>query len=336
MNPDPDVQDPSNAQNLNRYSYCLNNPLRYTDPSGCEPTDDGNPIPSGANWSDNSSLPTIDIAEVTITGKMPDQSTISLQLVSGSSLPSDPNSGVIGILSGVPLNNSGYCRIVDIDPNSVPGAGNGPTNSPQNNQTNASNFSSQSQPSSQPNPSGGITPAASTMIAKQNQPKKEYHVPQIETNGATIAWLKKLDAAFQCYDHYTIPGGTYVHGPEGGNNNNSTSTGNPDAFYMDPVMAALIARGDAGALESKNIIDVVSKIVDVVNAVKENKTNEVKITKRTQEEVMFDLSTKHGIDSTWIDGIDTFARQYRHDIIQNQKTLNIPTKQLLKEFYNSN
>jgi RHS repeat-associated protein len=34
MNPDPDVQDPSNAQNLNRYSYCLNNPLRYTDPSG--------------------------------------------------------------------------------------------------------------------------------------------------------------------------------------------------------------------------------------------------------------------------------------------------------------
>ena len=28
------VQDPSNAQGFNRYSYCLNNPLRYTDPSG--------------------------------------------------------------------------------------------------------------------------------------------------------------------------------------------------------------------------------------------------------------------------------------------------------------
>ena len=28
------VQDPSNAQGLNRYSYCLNNPLRYTDPTG--------------------------------------------------------------------------------------------------------------------------------------------------------------------------------------------------------------------------------------------------------------------------------------------------------------
>jgi len=28
------VQDPTNSQNLNRYSYCLNNPLKYTDPSG--------------------------------------------------------------------------------------------------------------------------------------------------------------------------------------------------------------------------------------------------------------------------------------------------------------
>ncbi len=32
--PDPYIQAPDNTQNLNRYSYCLNNPLRYTDPSG--------------------------------------------------------------------------------------------------------------------------------------------------------------------------------------------------------------------------------------------------------------------------------------------------------------
>ena len=34
------VQDPSNSQNFNRYAYCLNNPLRFTDPSGwqCRPT----------------------------------------------------------------------------------------------------------------------------------------------------------------------------------------------------------------------------------------------------------------------------------------------------------
>lgn len=32
--PDPYVQDPTLPQNFNRYSYCLNNPLLYRDPSG--------------------------------------------------------------------------------------------------------------------------------------------------------------------------------------------------------------------------------------------------------------------------------------------------------------
>jgi RHS repeat-associated protein len=31
---DPIVQDAGNSQNLNGYGYCLNNPLKYTDPSG--------------------------------------------------------------------------------------------------------------------------------------------------------------------------------------------------------------------------------------------------------------------------------------------------------------
>lgn len=34
LSPDPYVQAPSNPQNYNRYSYCLNNPLKYTDPDG--------------------------------------------------------------------------------------------------------------------------------------------------------------------------------------------------------------------------------------------------------------------------------------------------------------
>ena len=34
LSPDPFVQSPSDPQNYNRYSYCLNNPLKYTDPSG--------------------------------------------------------------------------------------------------------------------------------------------------------------------------------------------------------------------------------------------------------------------------------------------------------------
>ena len=34
LSPDNYIQSPDNPQNYNRYSYCLNNPLRYTDPSG--------------------------------------------------------------------------------------------------------------------------------------------------------------------------------------------------------------------------------------------------------------------------------------------------------------
>jgi RHS repeat-associated protein len=34
LSPDPTVQSPGNAQSYNRYSYCMNNPLMYTDPSG--------------------------------------------------------------------------------------------------------------------------------------------------------------------------------------------------------------------------------------------------------------------------------------------------------------
>ncbi len=34
LSPDPYVQMPDNTQNLNRYAYCLNSPLMYTDPTG--------------------------------------------------------------------------------------------------------------------------------------------------------------------------------------------------------------------------------------------------------------------------------------------------------------
>ena len=34
LSPDNFVQAPGDPQNYNRYSYCLNNPLKYTDPSG--------------------------------------------------------------------------------------------------------------------------------------------------------------------------------------------------------------------------------------------------------------------------------------------------------------
>ena len=34
LSADPHIQEPYNTQSLNRYSYVLNNPLSYTDPSG--------------------------------------------------------------------------------------------------------------------------------------------------------------------------------------------------------------------------------------------------------------------------------------------------------------
>jgi hypothetical protein len=34
LSPDPYIQAPGMTQNFNRYAYCLNNPLIYTDPSG--------------------------------------------------------------------------------------------------------------------------------------------------------------------------------------------------------------------------------------------------------------------------------------------------------------
>jgi RHS repeat-associated protein len=39
LQPDPLVPEPGNPQSLNRYSYVLNNPLRYTDPTGMYPVD---------------------------------------------------------------------------------------------------------------------------------------------------------------------------------------------------------------------------------------------------------------------------------------------------------
>ena len=41
LSPDILVQDAGNTQNYNRYSYCVNNPLAYTDPSGYEQLPDG-------------------------------------------------------------------------------------------------------------------------------------------------------------------------------------------------------------------------------------------------------------------------------------------------------
>ncbi|MDP3915637.1 MAG: RHS repeat-associated core domain-containing protein [Bacteroidota bacterium] len=59
LNADPFIQDPGSTQNYNRYSYCLNNPLRYTDYSGYT-WGIFKPFVKAAKWVWNEGLPAID------------------------------------------------------------------------------------------------------------------------------------------------------------------------------------------------------------------------------------------------------------------------------------
>ena len=55
LSPDKFLQDPTNTQNYNRYSYTLNNPLKYTDPSGWQNIPRGGNTISFFNWIDGES-----------------------------------------------------------------------------------------------------------------------------------------------------------------------------------------------------------------------------------------------------------------------------------------
>ena len=46
------VQNPSNSQNFNRYAYCMNNPLKYVDPTGWQMVGGTKPRP----WSYGNNL----------------------------------------------------------------------------------------------------------------------------------------------------------------------------------------------------------------------------------------------------------------------------------------
>ena len=59
LSPDPFVQAPNNSQSYNRYSYCMNNPLMYTDPSGYSWLGDR------WKWAQRNAVPIAGIAAIT-------------------------------------------------------------------------------------------------------------------------------------------------------------------------------------------------------------------------------------------------------------------------------
>lgn len=105
LSADPNIPDPTNPQSYNRYSYTVNNPLTYTDPTGFESCDSSggndsscdqsslqNGNSSGAGPSGSVTLPTITIDGAPYSGINPSElgppvisSAVSLDSISVSS-----------------------------------------------------------------------------------------------------------------------------------------------------------------------------------------------------------------------------------------------------------
>ncbi len=96
LSPDPVLQDPLSTQNFNRYSYCLNNPLKYTDESGefCSTLIIGAVLGGVINWAANGCEFTINGFYYFIAG-----AAIGA-LFSGTSFLTTPAIATCGLLEG--------------------------------------------------------------------------------------------------------------------------------------------------------------------------------------------------------------------------------------------
>jgi len=111
LSPDNNIQDPYNSQNLNRYSYCVNNPLKYNDPTGLNIY---NIRPE--NWGKflaqvDAGLPFEDLAGM--YGDLVWDDNLNSQFILGSSSGGGNNS-YKGSISGPQIENSDWKRLESI------------------------------------------------------------------------------------------------------------------------------------------------------------------------------------------------------------------------------
>ena len=101
VSPDDVTPDYTNPQDLNRYSYVQNNPLKYTDPTGHKVVlgeDDGGnliEVDNNGNVSPNGSQPGLTI--VFVVGQSTDDYTLSLTLGVSYAIPGFAFSGEVGV-----------------------------------------------------------------------------------------------------------------------------------------------------------------------------------------------------------------------------------------------
>ncbi len=112
LSADPYIQAPDNTQNLNRYSYCLNNPLRYSDPSGeWIPFVIGAVIGGiqGAMIGDQAGLKGLGLIGATLAGAGLGS------LTAGAGTSAAASSGVIvGAIAGGAINGAGFGLVAGI------------------------------------------------------------------------------------------------------------------------------------------------------------------------------------------------------------------------------
>ena len=94
------IPNPANPQSLNRYAYTLNNPLRYTDPSGHIPIPPGilNGLQSAVNWLDARYFFPADLAAsaLIVTTNFVSDQNISLPVID-SGIASNGYQSVVGV-----------------------------------------------------------------------------------------------------------------------------------------------------------------------------------------------------------------------------------------------